>query len=108
MRKPILALSLVALLVPLATACGDDDLPVVADAAAPDSSTPPIPTGTTTSTSTAQPDGGDGGGPELFTDFVKDIVARDTAPTTLPRAINGKTFAPDPEDPRAFPAAFFQ
>jgi hypothetical protein len=107
MRKPILALSLVALLVPLATACGDDDLPVVVDAAAPDSSGPPIPTGTSTSTST--PDAGDGGGgPELFTDFVKDIVARDTAPTTLPRAINGKTFAPDPEDPRAVPAAFFQ
>lgn len=104
MKRKLLALASVLFLAPLAVACGDDDQGVIRDAGGGPDVITPIPTGTT------NPEGGgpDGGGPQLFTDFVKDIVAKDTTPTNLPRTVNDKTFAPDPEDRNAFPATFFQ
>jgi len=103
MKRKLFALSLLLLLAPLAVACGDDDQGVRdAGPTIPDVITPPVPTGTTDG------GGGDGGGPQLFTDFVKDIVAKDTTATSVPRTVNDKTFAPDPQDPAAFPTTFFQ
>lgn len=103
---------------PTLTGCGDDAQ------TKPDSSVGPLPgtDGAPTDGSipptdgpVVSPDGGDGGGeggpdggaPELFTDFVKRLITNDTKPDSLPTPINGKTFLPDPEDPRAFPPAFF-
>lgn len=106
MRKRTFALLAILVAVPTLIACGDDDQGVIdGGTTKPDVITPPIPTGT----STSQPDTGppDGGGPQLFTDFVKGLITNDTKPTTLPTTVNDKTFAPDPEDPKAFPATFF-
>lgn len=102
-RKLLTLCGLVLVMAPLAVACGDDDQGVRdGGSTIPDVIVPPIPT-------TNNPDGAtDAGGPQLFTDFVKDIVAKDTTPTNVPRTVNDKTFAPDPEDRGAFPATFFQ
>jgi hypothetical protein len=122
MKKTLLscffAASLFATAVSVVACGGDDDV------------APPAPTGTTTGTTTTTlptgtttvtPDGGipdtgtpdtgmDSGpiGPILFTDFVKDIVAKDTLDTTVPRKTETQQFLADPENPNAFPAAFFQ
>jgi hypothetical protein len=98
----LLALTLVASA--SLVACGDDDQGVLPDS------------GTTKPDATALPDappppptdGGDGGGGDpLFTDFVKGLIANDTKATTLPTTVNDKKFAPDPQDPKAFPPSFF-
>lgn len=100
MKRKLLPLSLLLLLAPLAVACGDDDQGIL-DASRPDVVVP-------NPTNTVDGSNPDGGGPLLFTDFVKDIVSKDTSASTVPRTVNDKTFAPDPEDKNAFPAAFFQ
>ena len=103
--RALLALTLVASA--SLVACGDDDQGVLPDgggttkpdaAALPGAPPPPPPA-----------DGGvdGGGGDPLFTDFVKGLIANDTKATTLPTTVNDKKFAPDPQDPKAFPASFF-
>jgi len=106
MKRRTLAVLLTLFLVPLAVACGDDDQGVIDGGGPKPDVVVPIPTGTTT---TNPPDGSlpDGGGPQLFTDFVKGLVANETKADNRPTTVNDKTFAPDPEDPKAFPASFF-
>jgi hypothetical protein len=95
-------LLLFATLAITAAACGGDDDP---------GTQPPTGMndgGTDTGTIVVPPDGSmPDAGAQLFTDFVKDIIAKDTNETLKPRTTEDKTFAPDPEDKGAFPAAFF-
>ena len=92
--------------VPLLAACGDDDQGV-----RPDATVPTTPTGTAADVvvppnpDSSGPDGGGGG--LLFTDFVKGLITNETKPDNLPTTVDDKKFAPDPQDPKAFPASFF-
>ncbi len=104
----LLAALLVAGFVPALAACGDDDQGVIKDSGTTpiDVVVPP-----TDAPITPPPDGGDGGdggaGDPLFTDFVKGLITNETKSDNRPTTVNDKKFAPDPQDPKAFPPSFF-
>ncbi len=105
----LLAALLVAGFVPALAACGDDDQGVIKD-----SGTTPIDVVVPPTDAPITPppdgggDGGDGGaGDPLFTDFVKGLITNETKSDNRPTTVNDKKFAPDPQDPKAFPPSFF-